>query len=69
MAKATKGGVVAARTRGGIVGELFCLQDEAYGNFQARLMPTVERDRVIGVRMPALRKLARSAEPDRKSVV
>ena len=60
MAKATKGGVVVARTRDGIVGELFCLQDEAYGNFQARLMPTVERDRVIGVRMPALRKLAKS---------
>ena len=30
MAKATKGGVVAARTRDGIVDELFCLQDEAY---------------------------------------
>lgn len=38
---------------------LFDLQDSAYADFHARLMPTVERDRIIGVRTPALRKFAR----------
>lgn len=39
--------------------KLFSLQDEAYGDFQSALMPTIERHRVIGVRMPRLRALAR----------
>lgn len=38
---------------------LFALQDAPYGDFQARLMPTVERPRIIGVRTPALRALAK----------
>lgn len=38
---------------------LFVLQDLAYRRFQCRLMPTVEPERVIGVRMPALRRLER----------
>ena len=38
---------------------LFALQEVAYGDFQAKLMPTVERQRIIGVRTPALRTLAR----------
>lgn len=37
--------------------QLFELQDSAYQAFQAGLMPTVDRDRIIGVRMPALRGL------------
>lgn len=39
---------------------LFSLQDTAYGDFTAALMPTVPRETVIGVRMPALRQLARA---------
>lgn len=39
--------------------ELFRLQDEKYRNFQAKLMPTIESDAVIGVRTPELRKYAR----------
>ena len=39
--------------------ELFTLQDSAYGDFQAKLMPTVPRETVIGVRTPALRKYAK----------
>lgn len=34
-------------------------QDTAYRDFQRRLMPTVDPRRVIGVRTPVLRKLAR----------
>lgn len=39
--------------------KLFALQDEAYRDFQCRLIPTVRRERVIGVRTPQLRALAR----------
>lgn len=40
--------------------QLFAMQDMAYRDFQCALMPTVPRERVIGVRTPQLRKLARS---------
>ena len=39
--------------------KLFALQDVAYADFQARLTPTIPRERFIGVRVPALRKLAK----------
>ena len=39
--------------------KLFALQDLDYRQFQAKLMPTVDPERVIGVWMPALRKLAK----------
>ena len=39
--------------------ELFALQDVVYGDFQAKLMPTVSRETVIGVRTPELRKCAK----------
>ena len=39
--------------------ELFSLQDAKYRDFQIRLIPTVSPDAVIGVRTPALRKLAK----------
>ena len=38
---------------------LFALQDEKYRAFQAKLMPGVSVDKVIGVRTPELRKLAK----------
>ena len=38
--------------------ELFNLQDEKYRDFQAKLIPTVSPDTVIGVRTPELRKYA-----------
>lgn len=38
---------------------LFALQDPVYRQFQAKLMPTVDPARVIGVRIPDLRKLSR----------
>ena len=39
--------------------QLFDLQDIAYGDFQAKLMPTIDRSAIIGVRTPAIRTLAR----------
>ena len=35
---------------------LLTLQDPAYRAFQIRLIPTVDPDRIIGVRTPALRQ-------------
>ena len=39
--------------------ELFEQQDEKYRDFQAKLIPTVAPESVIGVRTPALRKMAK----------
>ena len=39
--------------------ELFRLQDTGYRDFQRKLLPTVDPETVIGVRTPALRKLAK----------
>lgn len=38
---------------------LLALQDQTYGDFQSKLLPGISRDRVIGIRMPVMRKLAR----------
>lgn len=38
---------------------LFALQDPAYRDFHAKLIPTVDPATIIGVRTPALRKLAK----------
>ena len=37
---------------------LFALSDSGYREFQSALIPTVDKSRVIGVRIPVLRKLA-----------
>ena len=38
---------------------LFACKDEAYAAFQAALMPTVDRARILGVRIPDVRRLAK----------
>lgn len=38
---------------------LFTLQDLEYRNFHSKLMPTVNKEKIIGVRTPVLRKLAK----------
>ncbi len=38
---------------------LFAMKDDGYKEFQCKLMPTVQRERVIGVRTPALRQYAK----------
>lgn len=42
-----------------ILKTLFALQDLKYRDFQAKLMPTVDPETVIGVRTPELRRLAK----------
>lgn len=39
--------------------ELFLLQDVAYADFQAKLTPGIDRELFIGVRVPAVRNLAK----------
>lgn len=39
--------------------KLFQLQDLGYRDFHSKLMPTVSKERIIGVRVPQLRKLAK----------
>lgn len=47
-----------------IVAELFRLQDKKYAAFQSKLIPSVEPNRIIGVRTPELRSLAKKLFPD-----
>ena len=45
---------------------LFELQDRKYRDFQAKLIPNIDPETIIGIRTPALRKLAKemAKEPD-----
>ena len=47
--------------------ELFKLKDEQYAAFQAKLMPTVDRSKVIGVRVPLIRKIAKEYKNTREA--
>ena len=40
--------------------ELFLLSDSSYRDFHARLMPTVSKEKIIGIRAPVLKKFAAS---------
>lgn len=42
-----------------VINELQSLQDLNYRDFQAKLIPTIDKSTIIGVRMPDLRKLAK----------
>ena len=48
-----------------IVKELFRMQDKDYALLQAKILPTVAADRIIGVRTPALRTFAKSLYKDK----
>ena len=50
--------------RNEIVAELFRLQDKEYARMQAKIIPTVSPDRIIGVRTPALRDFAKSLKKE-----
>ncbi len=47
-------------TREEIVKELFAMRDEKYAAFQAKLIPNIDPETVIGVRTPALRSYAKN---------
>ncbi len=42
-----------------IAAQLFALQDKTYAGFQSKLIPTIPRETIIGVRTPELRKMAK----------
>ena len=42
-----------------IQSKLFELQDIKYRDFHAKLMPTVNKEKIIGVRIPVLRSFAK----------
>lgn len=45
-----------------ILEQLFALQDLPYRDFNAALIPSIHKETVIGVRVPALRKLAKALQ-------
>jgi len=45
---------------------LFSMQDVTYGDFIFRLTPTVDRENIIGVRVPLLRQIAKKMSTDDK---
>ena len=47
---------------------LFQLQDKGYRDFQSKLIPTIPVDSILGVRIPAIRKLATEYGKDPESV-
>lgn len=51
-------------TENDVVSRLYSVQDAAYRDFQAPLVPTVPKERIIGVRFPELRKLAKALAAD-----
>ena len=44
--------------------DLFFMQDLSYRDFHSRLMPDVDKDTVIGVRVPELRKYVKELAKD-----
>ena len=49
-----------------IQARLFALRDEKFGDFHSSLIPGLSREKIIGIRMPAMRKLAKefAKEPE-----
>lgn len=45
-----------------ILKQLFDLQDVTYKEFHSKLMPSVNKDTIIGIRVPVLRKYAKSIQ-------
>lgn len=50
-----------------ILDELFLLQDEEYRNFNAKLIPTVAKENIIGIRIPVLRKYEKEIRNTKKA--
>ena len=47
-----------------IEAELFAMRDEKYATFQARIIPTVAEEKILGVRTPQLRNFAKKLIKD-----
>ena len=50
-----------------ILDELFSLQDEEYREFNSKLIPTVSKENVIGIRIPVLRKYEKEIRNSEKA--
>lgn len=50
-----------------LIEKLFSLQDEKYRQMQVKLLPNVSPERIIGVRTPQLRALAKQMTAGRPS--
>ena len=51
-----------------ILNDLLALRDEHYGDFHASLLPDTPRNRIIGIRIPALRAYAKQLAEDTATV-
>lgn len=47
--------------------KLFALRDETYAEMQRSIVPNIEKDSIIGVRIPAIRQLAKELSEDEAS--
>ena len=45
--------------------ELFALQDKEYRDFTAKLIPNVDKEKIIGILVPILRKFAKEFYKDK----
>ncbi|MBE6622588.1 MAG: DNA alkylation repair protein [Ruminococcaceae bacterium] len=52
-----------------IRGELFKMADSSYKDFHSKLIPTVNKDMIIGVRTPDLRKFAKTLKKTKKRIL
>ena len=48
--------------------ELFALQDKGYRDFTAKLTPSIDKEKIIGVRVPVLRKFAKEFYKNKPAV-
>ena len=51
-----------------VINELKSMQDLKYRDFQAKLIPTIDKSTIIGVRMPDLRKLAKKIDDEQAQI-
>ena len=49
--------------------KLLALSEEKYADFTAKLTPNIPRERIIGVRLPAMRKLAKELAKDEQNLL
>lgn len=52
-----------------ILDDLFLLQDEEYREFNSKLIPTVAKENIIGIRIPILRKYEKEIRNSKKAKV
>lgn len=52
-----------------VLDKLFELKDETYADFHSKLMPNIPREKIIGVKVPKMRKLAKEYSKSEKSKV